>query len=233
MSGTTTLAVGAAELRLDPSGAVWWPRHRLLIVADLHLGKGSAFARRGTLLPPYDTHATLARLEALVARLAPRMIVSLGDAFHDGQVAETLDESAAGRLRLLIGAIRWVWVAGNHDPRPPPGLGGEAVSRLVIDGLRLRHLPNGGNDPEIVGHLHPKARMVGAGRSLTRPCFVGDGRRLVLPAFGAFTGGLNVLDPAVAGLFPSGFSAWLLGQARVFEVPHDRLVADPTARPRR
>jgi DNA ligase-associated metallophosphoesterase len=233
VSGTIVQAIGAAELRLDPSGAVWWPRHRLLIVADLHLEKGSAFARRGALLPPYDTHATLARLEALVARAAPRMIVSLGDAFHDGRAAETLDESAARRLRRLIGAVRWVWVAGNHDPRPPPGLGGEALPELVIDGLRLRHLPDGGDDPEITGHLHPKARMVGAGRSLTRPCFVGDGRRLVLPAFGAFTGGLNVLDPAIASLFARGFSAWLLGEARVFEVPHDRLVRDPPGRARR
>lgn len=227
------LAVGEAELRLDPAGAVWWPRHRLLVVADLHLEKGSAYARRGALLPPYDTHATLARLEALVERLAPRMIVSLGDAFHDARAAETLDENAVRRLLRLIAAVRWVWVAGNHDPRPLPGLGGEAVDGLEIDGVRLRHLPNGGDRPELVGHLHPKARMAGAGRSLTRPCFVGDGRRLVLPAFGAFAGGVNVLDPAIAGLFASGFSAWLLGEARVFEVPHDRLVAEPPGRVRR
>ena len=233
MSSMARFALAGVELRLDPSGAAWWPEQRLLIVADLHLEKGSAFARRGVLLPPYDTHATLTRLESLVDRVRPRTIVSLGDAFHDGRAVETLDESAARRLRRLIAAVRWVWVAGNHDPRPPPGLGGEAVSELLLDGLALRHLADRADRPRLAGHLHPKARVAGSGRSLTRPCFVGDGRLLVLPAFGAFTGGLNVLDPAMASLFPSGFSAWLLGHGRIFGVPHDRLSADPPGRSRR
>lgn len=227
------LDLARARVRLDPSGAVWWPARRVLVVADLHLEKGSAFARRGALLPPYDTAATLTRLERLVARLGPLVVVSLGDAFHDRHAAETLDEATLRRLRALIVAVRWVWIAGNHDPRPPPGLGGEPLPELTVDGVRLRHLPDGDGAIEIVGHLHPKARMAGAGRSLSRPCFAGNANRLVLPAFGAFTGGLNVLDPAIAGLFPGGFDAWLLGDARVFRVPHDRLVADPPGRLRR
>lgn len=227
MSAGCELSFAGVPVRLDPSGALWWPEHRLLVVADLHLEKGSAFARRGALLPPYDTSATLTRLERLVAALVPLTIVSLGDAFHDRRAAETLDESALRRLRVLIEGVRWIWIAGNHDPQPPPGLGGEALPDLVVDGVRLRHLPDGDGDAEIVGHLHPKARMAGARRRLSRPCFAGTPHRLVLPAFGAFTGGLNVLDPAIAGLFPDGFDAWLLGDARVFRVPHHRLAGEP------
>jgi DNA ligase-associated metallophosphoesterase len=216
-----------AKLLLDASGALWWPAQRALIVADLHLEKGSAYARRGTLLPPYDTHATLTRLEMLVERHRPAMVVSLGDGFHDRRAAESLDPVARGRIRALTAAVRWIWVNGNHDPHPPEGLGGDAVELLTLGDILLRHHPDGRHGAEMIGHLHPKARVAGARRAITRPCFAGDPTRLLLPAFGAYTGGLNVLDRAIAGLFPSGFDAFVLGDARVFRMPHTSLKGDP------
>ncbi|MFO1067277.1 MAG: ligase-associated DNA damage response endonuclease PdeM [Geminicoccaceae bacterium] len=217
------VTLGEAIFRLDPVGAAWWAERRLLVVADLHLEKGSAFARRGVPLPPYDSRATLARLEMLVTRLQPDIVVSLGDGFHDRRGIEALEEDVATGLRRLTGALRWVWIQGNHDPEPPPGLGGESAAELEIGGVVLRHHARGGTGAEIAGHLHPKARLAGSRRRMSRPCFASDGTRLLLPAFGAFTGGLNVLDPAIASLFPAGFDAFLLGEERVFRVPHDRL----------
>jgi DNA ligase-associated metallophosphoesterase len=215
-------------LELDPGGALFWPRHAMLVVADLHLEKGRAFARRGSLLPPYDSDATLARLEALIARWRPETVVSLGDGFHDRRGARELSPNLFDRLGALTRARRWVWVTGNHDPSLPLALGGAAVAELALDGLLLRHAPTG-EVGEITGHLHPKARVHTSRRNLTRPCFAGDADRLLLPAFGSFTGGLNVLDPAIQALFPTGFHAYLLGEGRVFRFPHGVLRPEPEA----
>ncbi len=215
-------------LELDPSGALFWPRYAMLVVADLHLEKGNAFARRGTLLPPYDSHATLARLEALVARWRPDTVVSLGDGFHDRRGPLDLSPDLFDRLAGLTRSRRWVWVTGNHDPVVPLGLGGAAVAELRVDGLVLRHGPTG-EVAEIAGHLHPKARLRTSRRHLARPCFAGDADRLLLPALGSFTGGLNVLDPAIHSFFPTGFHAYLLGGERVFRFPHRALVGEPAA----
>ena len=225
------IRLGRTSLWLDPTGALWWERRRMLVVADLHLEKGAAFARRGSMLPPYDTPSTLGRLEALVGRHRPAVVVSLGDGFHDRQGGEALDGGSAGRIRALTGAVRWLWVAGNHDPAPPAGLGGEAVASFEMDGIGFGHLPGTLPGLEVAGHLHPKARLSGEGRAVTRPCFVADPSRLILPAFGAFAGGLDVLDPAISGLFGKGFDAFLLGRDRVFRVPHHRL--GPLAWPER
>jgi uncharacterized protein len=213
------------ELTLDPAGALVWPTRRLLVVADLHLEKGSAFARRGCLLPPYDSHATLARLEALRQRWRPETIVSLGDGFHDRQGPQHLSPALFDRLTALTRDVRWIWVTGNHDPVLPLGLGGAAVAELLLDGLTFRHEPTGA-EGEIAGHLHPKARVHSRRLSLHRPCFAGDQSRLILPASGSFTGGINVLDPLISGLFPGGFAAYLLGDERVFRFPHVVLSAD-------
>jgi DNA ligase-associated metallophosphoesterase len=226
----TPALVAGRTLVLDASGALLWQERRLLVVADLHLEKASAFARRGTLLPPYDTDATLTRLEAALRAHRPRAVVSLGDAFHDRAGPAGLGAAQGAGVRELTGATDWIWVQGNHDPEPPRGLGGRAVAELEVDGLVFRHIPGNGAEAEVAAHLHPKARVAGARLKLARPCFAGDGRRLLLPAFGSFTGGLNALDPAIRSLFPDGFSAWLLGRARVFRVPHERLVAEPCAR---
>jgi DNA ligase-associated metallophosphoesterase len=224
------LELNGEILELDPSGLLVWPRRGLVAVADLHMEKGSAFARRGRFLPPYDTHATLSRLEDALERLRPAVVVSLGDGFHDRRGPERLEPDLAERLRRLTTGVDWVWVRGNHDPEPPVDLGGRPVPELRLDGLVLRHEPTAGGrgGGEVAGHRHPQARV--AARRLgvvRRPCFASDGGRLLLPAFGSFTGGLDVLDPAIAGLFPAGFAAYLLGEERVFRLPHDRLLPDP------
>lgn len=213
---------------LDPAGALVWPARDTLVVADLHLEKGSAFARRGALLPPYDTHCTLDRLEAVLRRWRPTTVVSLGDGFHDRRGSRDLSPELLDRLCRIVHATRWVWVTGNHDSKIALDLGGAAVPELVLDGLVLRHEPTGAAG-EIAGHLHPKARVHTRRLSLARPCFVADRERLVLPALGSFTGGLNALDGAISGLFPQGFMAYLLGDARVFGFPHVVLTPDADA----
>jgi DNA ligase-associated metallophosphoesterase len=214
------------DLVLDPAGALWWPARRLLVVADLHLEKGSAFARRGSLLPPYDTHATLTRLEALVAVREPETVLSLGDGFHDRHGPGSLSPDLYDRLARLTRGRRWLWVTGNHDPVVPVELGGAVLPELALGGIVFRHAPGVGMG-EVAGHLHPKARVPARGRPLCRPCFAADAARLVLPAFGSFTGGLNVLEPTISELYPDGFSAYLLGDARVFRFPHAVLLPEP------
>ncbi len=225
----TSLEHGGEELTLDPLGVLWLEARATLVVADLHLEKGSAFARRGTLLPPYDTARTLRRLGWAIERYRPRTVVSLGDAFHDRAGAAGLDVDNRRALDDLARGRTWLWIRGNHDPDPPFGLAGESLASLDLGGLRLVHLPDGEADglARVAGHLHPKARLVQGARKATRPCFAADPRLLLLPAFGAYTGGLNVLDPAVRGLFGSGFAAFMLGDSRVFRVAHQRLRPDP------
>lgn len=220
-------AVGGREGLLDPSGALFLVEERMLVVADMHLEKGSAFARGGQMLPPYDTADTLARLERLVRRLAPRTIVTLGDSLHDRWATERLDVSAREALAALQTGRSFLWVAGNHDPAPH-GLGGEHAQVLDLGGLVLRHEPSerlDGGVGEICGHLHPVARLVRRGQAVRRRCFVTDGARMVLPAFGAFTGGLHIGAPAISALFgPDGFVAHLLGTDRTYRLTRDALL---------
>jgi uncharacterized protein len=228
------LPLGDALLVADLSGALAWPEQDLVVVADLHLEKGSALARRGLLLPPYDTRTTLARLEAVLARWTPKRVVSLGDGFHDGAASARLGAEDRARLQALIAAHDWLWLAGNHDPAPPQGLGGRVEQALEIAGITLRHAPAAQpGAPEIAGHLHPCAAVEVRGRQLSRRCFVGDGRRLLLPAFGSYTGGLDVLDPTIAALFAGGFHATLLGEQRLHPFPHHRLERDAATDERR
>lgn len=219
------LSVASVSLVPLVEGALWWPEERTLVVADLHLEKGSSFARRGQMLPPYDTIATLKRLAAVMARLAPARVIALGDSFHDRNGGDRLNEADRAALRAMTASAEWIWIAGNHDPDPPRDLGGWATSELSIGPLTFRHEPRPGAQPgEIAGHLHPSARLVGRGRSIRRRCFAADGRRLVLPAFGALAGGLNVLDAAFRPLFDGrAFHAWMLGDA-VHAIAGHRLV---------
>jgi hypothetical protein len=223
------IRLGPADLVPDPCGALWWPDQATLFVADLHLEKGSSFARKGTLLPPYDTAATLARLDAVAARLRPRRIVALGDSFHDAEAAERLDPADQVRLAALVGGCDWLWVAGNHDPAPGPALGGAVLAEgSVLAGLVLRHEaavePEG---PELSGHFHPKAGISVHGRRVTCRCFVADKRRIILPAFGAYAGGLSVGDKAFAALFPNGFTAYLAGTRRITAIASTLLLKPP------
>jgi DNA ligase-associated metallophosphoesterase len=150
-------------------------------------------------------------------------VVSLGDGFHDRRGIEALDAATLARLQAMTRAHDWLWLRGNHDPEPPTALGGHVADTLALGGLVFRHAPDGAGPAEVAGHLHPKARLKGTRLGLSRPCFASDGRRLLLPAFGSYTGGLNVLDPAIHGLFPKGFDAFLLGSQRVHRVPHRHL----------
>jgi uncharacterized protein len=226
------LELHGQTFELDPAGAVFWPRYAMLIVADLHLEKGGAFARRGRFLPPYDSHATLGRLEALIAKRHPDTVVSLGDGFHERRSGGELTPGLFDRLCAMTRERRWVWVTGNHDPVVPLALGGAVVAELEVGGLLLRHTPTGG-EGEIVGHLHPKARLHTRRRHLSCRCFAADAGRLLLPALGSFTGGLNVLDPAIHRFFSTGFHAYLLGDERVFRFPHHVLSAEPDAQSHR
>lgn len=219
-----TIRIGRHRFVPDASGALFWPAEATLFVADLHFGKGPAFARRGALIPPYDTRATLARLEAALARLEPSRVVCLGDSFQDGAAAAGLDDAERAGLRRLVRVREWLWVAGNHDPDPVPALGGRCVAELAIDGVVCRHEALPGPGPaELSGHFHPKAAVRLWGRRVTRPCFLADRRRAILPAFGAYAGGLNALDAALLPLFPRGFEAYVLGRRGVHRVPVERL----------
>lgn len=206
-------------------GALWWACERLLVVSDLHLEKGSSYAARGQMLPPYDTETTLSQVEALCREFRPDTVISLGDSFHDRGAEIRLSEEATSRIQALTGAHDWVWVEGNHDPDPPKHLGGRAAKTLRNGPLVFRHEPEGEHG-EVAGHLHPAAKVRGRGRSVRRRCFVTDGERLVMPALGAFTGGLNVRDRAFAELFPGGLMAFALGAGRVFVLTESQLVAD-------
>ena len=229
MSPVAVRLAGAAML-LDPHGALFWPAERLLAVADLHFEKGSSAARHGSLLPPWDTHATLDRLAGLIRRHAPRCVVAVGDSFHDPHASGRLQHGDVARMRAITRAVeRFVWVQGNHDPRPPEAVGGEWHAVLQAGPLLFRHQAarasrNGWTcGGEVSGHYHPKAHVAVRGAVVTRPCFVSDGRRLILPALGAYTGGLDVRSAAISRFFPNGGKMFLLGRDRLFVFPltHD------------
>ena len=214
-------------MTLRASGALWIEAAGALVVADLHLEKGSAYAARGQMLPPYDTRETLSRLAREAAELRPDAIVLLGDTFHDRKSEDRLACDDADRLAGLASGRRLVWVVGNHDADGPRGLPGETADELRMAGLKLRHEPRSGSQPgEVAGHLHPAARVRAPRGAVRRRCFVTDGERLILPAFGAYAGGLNVLDAAFAGLFARPPIAGALGRGRVHAVGWRRLAAD-------
>ena len=223
-----TLTLRDVTLIADPAGALYWPAEKMLIVADLHLEKGSAFAARGVLLPPYDTASTLARLARLVARYAPQCVVALGDSFHDEGGPARMSDTDRVSLKALQVRRHWLWIAGNHDPHPANGVGGSFAEVLALDPFTFRHEPS--SDPcdgEIAGHLHPLARVARRGRAVSRRCFASDGRRLVMPAFGAYTGGLNVRDRAIAMLFGTpAFTAHMLGDHRLYAIAAEHCLPD-------
>ncbi|MEX0808588.1 MAG: ligase-associated DNA damage response endonuclease PdeM [Dongiaceae bacterium] len=223
---SVAIRINGAALVADPSGALFWPERATLIVADLHFEKGSSYAPSGRLLPPYDTTETLVRLAAIVARLAPARIVCLGDSLHDGDAVARISADDRARLAALMDRRDWIWIEGNHDPEPH-GLGGRVLAEWVEGPLLFRHAARIAAQTsrnrkaptvaagEISGHYHPRAGVNWRGRTVTGRCFVHDGTRLVLPAFGAFTGGLDVADPAIRNLFPRGFRIDLIGRERL------------------
>ncbi|MBX3572717.1 MAG: ligase-associated DNA damage response endonuclease PdeM [Mesorhizobium sp.] len=210
--------IAGEEAFCDRRGALFFPDHGLLAVSDLHLEKGSAYARRGVFLPPYDTAETLTKLESVVADFDPRIVVSLGDSFHDRVGSSHMPSIFRDRLEKMMRGRDWLWVTGNHDPDAPENLSGTSVTEVVLGALTFRHEPTAGQFAgEIAGHLHPGARIVRQGKSVRRPCFASDGLRMIMPAFGALTGSLNVLDRAYTGLFDwRSFRAHVLGSERVY-----------------
>ncbi|MBL8772958.1 MAG: ligase-associated DNA damage response endonuclease PdeM [Phenylobacterium sp.] len=219
--------VRSAEVTMRPSGALWVEAERALVVADLHLEKGSSYAARGQMLPPYDTRETLRRLEAETAALSPQVVVLLGDTFHDRRAEARLAEDDAARLRTLAVGRTLVWVIGNHDADGPKALPGEAADELDLCGLRFRHEPQAGAQPgEVAGHLHPAAKVRAPRGVIRRRCFVTDGERVILPAFGAYAGGLNIRDAAFAGLFVRPPLAGALGPQAVRAIGWRQLTDD-------
>lgn len=211
---THAISFAGADLVLRPSGALWWPSEGLLAVSDLHLCKSERMARRGgALLPPYETRETLDRLSAEVDAVRPATVLCLGDSFDDREAAAALTAADIDTLTRLQAGRRWLWLEGNHDPGPV-ALPGSHLEDARIGSLTFRHIA--GDDPvgEVSGHYHPKVRVRGG----SRRCFVADDRRLILPAFGCYTGGLDVFAPALRRLFPEGGHAFLTGR-RVLPVP--------------
>jgi DNA ligase-associated metallophosphoesterase len=181
-----------------PQGALFWPARRALLVADLHLEKASWFARLGQMLPPYDSIATLADLAGLAAATGAEEIWCLGDSFHDLRGCDRLPARARAMLTELTAATRWTWITGNHDPGLTDHCGGTIVEEAEVDGLLLRHEADPAESrPELSGHFHPKLRIQHRGRQVSRRCFVATTRKLILPAFGALTGGLDAAHPEI------------------------------------
>ena len=222
MARASQLVIADVAFLADLSGVLFWKEQSLLVVSDLHLEKGSSFVARGVLLPPYDTVATLSRLAAVIARYDPRRVIALGDSFHDRSAHERLAATDREALAAMQARRDWIWIAGNHDPALPSDLGGVVASEVAIGSIMFRHEPTGVAG-EIAGHLHPKARVATRGRAMERRCFACDGERAVMPAFGAYTGGLSIRDVAFAKIFQSdGFMAHVLGDNKLHAIAASR-----------
>lgn len=197
------LSFAGEEFALLRSNALYWPRENALLVADLHLEKGSFFARHGQMIPPYDSRETLGRIAAAIGATGARRVYTLGDNFHDSEGSARLEEHAAGMLSALTRATDWVWITGNHDPEMENRHGGTLATELEIAGLVLRHeAKRGETRPELSGHFHPRLKLKIRDRHVRRACAViahgspGSGR-MILPAFGTYTGGMDAGDPAI------------------------------------
>ncbi|MEZ5799796.1 MAG: ligase-associated DNA damage response endonuclease PdeM [Nitratireductor sp.] len=220
------LEFAGVQLVADPAGCLYWPQERLLVFSDLHLEKGSSQAIRGRMIPPYDTGATLKMVRDCIFRWQPSSVISLGDSFHDGGGEGRLPDTFRRLLTECMTGRDWVWISGNHDPVLPAALGGIAADVLALGPLTFRHEPllQSGSG-EISGHLHPQARIVRRGKSVRRRCFATDGSRLIMPAFGAYTGGLNIRDKAFGGLFDlSRLHAHVMGRERIYTIDSRQLV---------
>ncbi len=220
------IILGDVELVPDLSGALYVPDYETLIIADLHLEQGSSLARRGIHVPPYDTAITLKLLEGVVSAAHPKRLIFLGDSFHDSEGENRLDEADLYTLRNITKNFETLWIVGNHDPQPPQSLGGQGTETVVLGSLSLRHEPTShlSGTLEIAGHLHPGCGLNQRGRRLYGKCFVGDGQRLIMPAFGAYTGGLAITSNAFSGLFSkSETHAWMIGQNAIHRFPFSRI----------
>jgi hypothetical protein len=232
MKQTLSVSWHGLALQLDVDGALCWPEERLLVAADLHLEKGTSYASStGRLLPPYDSAQTVARLERLIDAYQPLRVVALGDSFHDRRGAARLDGDVAERIRTLSDRVDWIWIHGNHDPKPPQQLGGRGAVEIAIGPLVFRHdahedrHADGG---EVIGHYHPVASVSTRGRSFRRRCFAIGRDRLLMPAFGAYAGGLNVREAAIRRLLDAEARVALLGRDRLHLFPLHAALSEAT-----
>jgi uncharacterized protein len=210
--------LGGLVLVPDLSGALYVPDYEAMIISDLHLEQGTSLARRGLHVPPFDTAITLRLLEQVVENSRPKRLIFLGDSFHDGQGAMRLVEANLVAIRRLTKAHETIWISGNHDPETPQGIGGQGALEIELGPLTLRHEPSQ-NNYEISGHLHPGCGINQRGRRLYGKCFVADDQRLIMPAFGAYTGGLSVTSSAFAGLFNRTAKTWMIGRSAIHPFP--------------
>ena len=218
--------LGGMELRPDLSGALHVPELSTLIISDLHLEQGTSLARRGIRVPPFDTAITITLLESVVAKFAPQRLIFLGDSFHDDEGETRVEEAQMQRLQSLAQAHECFWICGNHDPSPPRHLAGHAADHILLGPITLRHEPARlrKGEFEIAGHLHPGCAVTQRSRRVSGKCFIADERRLIMPAFGAYTGALSVHSPAFGSLFKSeATQAWMLGRERIYKFPFERL----------
>jgi DNA ligase-associated metallophosphoesterase len=199
-----------ANLTALPSGALWWDRVQMLCVSDLHLGKSERMARRGgPMLPPYEARETLGRLESDIHAMAPEIVVCLGDSFDDLAAAHEIDADTLSWLNALMAGRRWIWIEGNHDAGPVD-IGGTNLHTLYEPPLMFRHIAQQTANGEVSGHYHPKTRLNLRGRVITRRSFLFDASRLILPAYGTYTGGLETQNDALSNLMAPDAKAILL-----------------------
>ena len=221
---TEPLLLNGARLIADLSGALYWPDRSILIVSDMHLEKGSSFAAKGIPLPPYDTAVTLKRLAALCAGYKPHSVLCLGDNFHDSNGLERMGQADRALLEKLIETHNWIWIAGNHDPYLPEDLSGRRTIEETIGTLTFRHeASREAARGEISGHYHPSARVQTRQRYVSGRCFAYNNDKLIMPAFGALSGGLSVHDKAIRAVLGKRFDILFLGSRRIFRFPADKL----------
>lgn len=220
LSRSHRITLSGVDFVPDLSGALYAPEFSALLVADLHLEKGTSLARRGVHLPPYDTRESLLQLRAAVEATRPQRLIFLGDSFHDQGARERIDLSNLAVLRAITATVETVWITGNHDPAPPDDVGGIIIEEMVLGPVSLRHHQKmlRAGEAEISGHLHPAAAIIARGSRIRRRCFIADERRLIMPAFGSYTGALSVRSEAFAGLF-GDFHVWMIGDKAVHRFP--------------
>lgn len=220
LSRSQRISLGGLDFIPDLSGALYAPDVRTLLVADLHLEKGTSLARRGVHLPPYDTRESLNQLRAACVAARPEVICFLGDSFHDAGARARIEAADLSLLRGIASSAETIWIAGNHDPAPPADLGGTVASEMALGPVTLRHAP-GPLTPgefEVAGHLHPAAVVHARGQRIRRRCFVADERRIIMPAFGSYTGALSVRSEAFEGLL-GDFHVWMIGAKAIHRFP--------------
>ncbi|PZF78694.1 ligase-associated DNA damage response endonuclease PdeM [Aestuariivirga litoralis] len=220
LSRSHRITLSGVDFIPDLSGALFAPEFNALLVADLHLEKGTSLARRGVHLPPYDTRESLLQLKAAVESTRPQRLIFLGDSFHDQGARERIDASDLAMLRAITAKVETVWITGNHDPAPPEDVGGMIVEEMVLGPVSLRHHQKALRDgeAEISGHLHPAAAIHARGHRIRCRCFIADEKRLIMPAFGSYTGALSVRSEAFEGLF-GDFHVWMIGDKAVHRFP--------------